>query len=416
MLLIYLIVFLLFYITSNVGKRPTFKVILLIYLSAIVCACCLWFFVPDITRRYPLYRPAILYHVVVLVLMMLPLKRYDRIIAPEKISITYETLRPFFVGIIVLSLITILSAFVTYYLIFSSGVSILEGRTMSISGDSFVRIVKPHGSILSHISAIASEVSYLALFFAFLVAYKYPTHFRMFKWLLISSLAAIFHQLEWFGRENIVRFFLDGIIVLVIFWPLFSDIIKKKITKIILIFVIGFGIIFSYITIDRFGEGSGHDYGPIYSVFFYFGQGFLYYSPIYRAYDGLIGRTNGKTIFAAFYPDSERGSIFNLASTYMGSIDIPHNIFPTYVGSFVSDLGAIPALIPFALLIVFFLLVSKMKSDNIFTYIYILWIYRFFTQGVFYWIDTWNNGDRLLCFVLIIILNFIYNTHRAHKY
>lgn len=413
MLLIYLIVFLIFYRTSNVSERPTFKVILLIYLAGIICACALWYFAPTETRRYDLYFPGIIYHVVILVLMMLPLKKYDRIIAPDKITIPYSTLQPFLVGLVVLSIITILSSFVTYSLIWRSGVSIFEGRQMSFDGESFVRIVKPSGSILAHISCIASEFSYLAFFFAFLVMVKYPGHKSMVRWLLISSLSAIFYQLEWFGRENIVRFFFDGAIVLVMFRSLLTNPLKKYIKKVAIIIAIIFGGIFTLITISRFGEDTGYENGPIYSVLSYMGQGFYYFSPIYEAHTGFEGKSGGRTIFAIFFDEAERGSIYKAADSYSGTYDIPHNVFGTYVCTFVGDLGAIPALIAFAVLIVFFIWVSKRRSDNIFTYIYILWVYRFFTQGVFYWVDILVTGDRIMCFVMILLLDLLYTTKRS---
>lgn len=415
MLLLYLIVFVIFYSASKVKNKPTFKVIILLYLTSIICACVLWYFFPEATRKYPLYFPGIIYHIIVLVVMMMPLRRYDRILAPEKISLSYKTLRPFMIGLVVLSLISIVSSFYTYSIILSSGVSILEGRVMSFQGESFMRIVKPSGSILAHISTIASEFSYLALFFAFYIAVKFPSHKRMIIALLISSLTAVFFQLEWFGRENIVRYFLDGAIVLVLFTPLLSNSFKKKIKRSIVIITFLFGGMFAAITLGRFGEDTGYEEGPVYSVLSYLGQGFYNFSPIFRAYNGFEGRTNGKTIFAIFYDEAERGSVYNTAASYSGPIDIPHNVFGTYVCSFVSDLGAIPAIIPFVFLTIFFLMVSHMKPDNIFTYIYVLWIYRFFTQGVFYWVDNLVTGDRILCFMLVFFLHFLYSI-RKRKY
>jgi oligosaccharide repeat unit polymerase len=346
---------------------------------------------------------------------MLPLRKYDSILAPEKISISYYTLRPFLLGLVLLSFISIISSFYTYSLIFSSGVSILEGRLMSFDGDSFMRITKPSGSLLAHISAIASEFSYLALFFAFLISTKYPGHKKMVVALFISSLTAIFYQLEWFGRENIVRYILDGAIVFMMFKPLMSSSLKRIIKRGIIVLGVLLGVVFGAITFSRFGEDSGYENGPIYGVLYYIGQSFFYFSPVFRAYDGFHGETDGRTIFAIFFNESERGSIFNAAASYSGHFDIPHNSFSTYVGSFVSDLGAIPSIFVFILLLAFFLLVTQMKSRNIFTYIYILWIYRFFTQGVFYWIDIWATGDILLCIVLVFILNILYNMRKVRS-
>ena len=413
MLLLYLLVFVVFYYTSNLKYRPTFKVILLLYLASIVCACFLWYLMPEQTQKYPLYFPGIIYHIVVLVLMMLPLRKFDRILAPEKITISYRTLRPFLLVLVGLSFISIISSFFTYSIIISSGMSFLEGRVTSIQGDSFMRIIKPSGSILAHISAIASEFSYLSLFFAFLISVRYPGHRRMVAALFVASLTAIFFQLEWFGRENIVRYFLDGAIVFVMFRPLMAESMKKRLKRGIIVVGIIFGGLFTSITVSRFGGDSDYDNGPVYGALSYFGQGIYYFSPVFNAYDGFDGETNGRTIFAIFFDKSERGSIFNKASSYSGTKDIPHNSFTTYVGSFVSDLGAIPAFFVFLVLIAFFLLVGKMKSNNIFTYIYILWIYKFFTQGVFYWVDIWATTDILFCIALVFILNILYNTRQS---
>ena len=413
LLFIYLIVFLLFYKSQNVKYKPVFKFILGLYIVSVICAIICWYCFPEYSRRYPLSFPAIVYHVLVIVVMLLPLSKYDKKIKVEKIDISYSTLKPFLWFLIVISIISIISSFYTYSVIYQSGVSIVDGRNASIAGDSFMLITKPPGSILSHISAIASEICYISLFFAFYIKCFYPKERLMFRLLLISSTVAVFWQLEWFGRENIVRFIFDFIIVFL----MFRQFISKQALKVIKKYaVIGGGIVgavFIAITLSRF-DSEVFEAGPIYGVLSYAGQGFIYFSNYFDSFSLTPSGDGWQKMFTYFFPDREY-SIFNTGA--QSTVDAAFNMFKTYVGTFIGPFGMFEALIPLGIMTIFCHIVGSMKSSSPFFYIYILWIYRFFSMGIFYWIDKWNNGDRILCILLILFLNIIYNLFKTnHRY
>lgn len=407
MLFIYLISFIIFYKLLNVENKPTFRFILLIYLGSISSSIILWYLYPQYSRKYDLNLIAIFYHITVILFMLFPLRKYDSKINVSKINIKYKSLQPFIIILITLSFISIISSISTFKLIYNAGVSISEGRNDSIMGDSFMRITKPSGSLLAHISAIASEFCYIALFLAFYIKYKFPEKKKTFVLLLISSLSAVIFQLEWFGRENIVRYIFDFILIYLIFKPFISDKFKKSIRKYSLFGIVLILVVFVVITLARFNYDE-NDKGPIYGVISYFGQGFINFSSFFEAF-ALEGKSGGKSIFSIFYPVTQRVGIINQSADYGHLYDVPFNAFGTYVATFVNDINAFYSLFVFLILIMFFKLIGKVNSGNIFLYIYMLWIYRFFATGVFYWIDILNNGDRVFSFLIIIILNFIYN-------
>ena len=405
MLFIYLISFLLFYKINDVSSKPALKMVVYFYILASVCSLVLWYCYPDLSRDYPLRFGAIVYHIFVMTIMMMPLTKYDSKFDVTRIDIQYNTLKIYLYILIVLALISIASSFVTYSLILSSGISIVDGRNSAFGGESFMRIVKPYGSFLSHVSTISSEFSYITLFLAFLLKCSYPEKKFLFRMTLFSSLSAIFFQLEWFGRENIVRFIFDFLIIYYLFSNRLLEETKKKIKKTAIVVSAVISVPFIAITLSRF-DTSISDGGPGYSILSYLGQGMIHFSPFYHAYSGNMENW-GHTTFAVFYPESMRGSIFNAREQVGGSIDVPFNTFGTYVASIVNDWGALGAFIPLALLFAFSRYVGRMRSDDIFFYIYALWVLRFFASGIFYWIDLINNLDRIACFILVIGLHIL---------
>ena len=411
LLFIYLLAFLLFYKSQNVNKKPVYKFILGLYIVSVICAILCWYCFPEYSRRYPLSFLAIVYHIFVIGIMLFPLGKYDIKIQVEKIAISYSALKPFLWFLIALSIISIISSFYTYSIIIKSGVSIVDGRNASIAGDSFMLMTKPPGSILSHISAIASELCYITLFFAFYIKCFYPKKKWVFRLLLISSTVALFWQLEWFGRENIVRFIFDFVIIFLMFQKFMSKQTLKVIKKYI---IIGGGIVaavFIAITLSRF-DSDVFEAGPIYGVLSYAGQGFIYFSNYFDTF-GLAPSGDGwQKMFTFFFPNYEH-SIFNTGA--QSNVDAAFNMFKTYVGTFIGPFGIYKALIPLGIMTIFCLIVGTMSSSSPFFYIYILWIYRFFSMGIFYWIDKWNNGDRILCILLILFLNILYNLLRNNN-
>lgn len=406
MIFLYLISFLVFYRLLCVKNKPILRFIYIIYIVSICSAAGMWYLFPEYSRNYDLSLVAIFYHIVVLISMMLPLNGVDKRINVSKVEIKYSTLLPFIVFIVTLSLTSIVSSFYTYSLIFDSGVSIVDGRNTSMMGDSFMRVVKPNGGFLAHVSTIASEFSFVSLFLSFFVRYKYPKEKKTYILLFISSFSAIFYQLEWFGRENIVRFIFDFVFVYLIFNKSYSIGLNTNMIKYSILGMTLLLSVFLFITFMRFDK-EVYEAGPLYGVISYLGQGFIYFSSFFEAFK-YTGKTGGRSIFAIFFSEDQQVGILNQADQFGTFFDVSFNSFGTYVATFVNDVNAYYAVLIFFILILLFKKISMIKPNNIFFYVYLLWIFRFFASGIFYWIDILNTGDRLISILLVLFLNFIY--------
>jgi hypothetical protein len=403
---VYILIFLIYILSvPGIKKKPLYRFILLFYLGSMLTAFFLWNFTSDFTLYHGLSFTAILYHSVVLMFMLYPMRYYDVKLDPSNLySIPYSKIAPFIfflIGISSISIYTSILIIKDYSLD-----NILEIRNaIMIEGEG--RELKPSGSLLSHITQMASEYSFITLLLAFYSVIKYPQKKLIIILLFLSSSAYLFYNLEIGGREAFVRYGIDLIIFYFIFRNSLKLSLRRKIRNSILFMFIIILLAAISVSLARFGNNQKLVFGTL----GYYGQGFILFSDVFQEFS-IDGLTNGKRIFGAFFSNSPISS-FNLNQQF--STNIALNSFSTFVGSFVGDLGAIKAIIPYTLFFYFCILVNKVDSRSIFFYIYVLWIVRFFIGGIFYWIDDFSMLSRIFYILIILVLHLLY-TQSKTKY
>ena len=257
------------------------------------------------------------------------------------------------------------------------------------------REMKQAGSILSHISALASNYSFISLILSFYCMLKYPYKKRIIYLLLMSSLSYLFFNLEIGGREAIVRYSFDLLFVYLIFRKDISNYWRHKFRVVMLSVFILMLMVALYITISRF-DGKNTMYGTL----GYLGQGFIFFS---RFFD-YFGKTGSESaIFNAF----SLIQVDRFNQNINVSADFFLNVFTTFVGSFVKASGYKVALIHFAIIYFFIVLVKRINKKSIFYYIYAFYIFRFFIGGIFYWIDSFASRAKVYYILLIFLIHFI---------
>lgn len=348
---------------------------------------------------------AILYHLFYLILFFIPIKQIETRTESTTIQIIpYGTLKPFIFIMIVLSIISIISSIMIIDSLQS--LSIDEIRTDVMIGGAG-REMKASGSIMSHVSAFASEYSYIVLLLAFYCIAYYPTHKTTIYLLLASSFSYLFYNLEIGGREAIIRYVFDYAFVYIIFKKYLNNEWSNKIKKVLLTFGLVGIVIMASISFARFFVTQDTD-SLISGTVGYFSQGFVYFSKFFEYF--VDSDTYKGTIFYAFF-HGDKLSMFELIDA-----PFPTNSFSTFVGSMVMSMGHLKALVPLIVFVIASKIISKMKPDTIFYYIYMFWIMRFAFSGIFYMIDSFRTGAKIYYFLLIFMLHFLYSQRKTIRW
>lgn len=237
--------------------------------------------------------------------------------------------------------------------------------------------------ILNMLLRAGTQYSFFAVFFAFYYNNKKKNNF-LFIMLLVSSLSFIIHNLNVAGRDGIIRWIFAFIFSYLVFKDSIDRRMKRKLLLIITPIFILLLIVFWTITEARFGERiEAYMFGPFYSIFNYLGQSPIYFS--YR-YDLMFEGNFGKKY-----------------------INVPTNIFSTFVGSIYYDYGFF---ITLAFGIVFFIVLYSLsrykKNYTRFPFLIIyIYIYQIVVLGIFYHMFRYASAIRyfLLLFMFSIILH-----------
>lgn len=399
-LLLYIILWYIFVrLTKNWRSAPIYTYLIYMYFVGMLCAFLLFNFT-DIYKGETtniLSCEAIVYHVCYLGVFFLSIKQIESRIDTRNIEcIAYKTLRPYLLVLIALSLVSIVTSIMIIDSLSSLSIEAIRTDVM-INGEG--RELKASGSLLSHISAIASEYSYIVLLLAFYCISFYPTKTVMIYLLLISAFAYLFYNLEIGGREAIIRYVFDFAFVYIIFRNHIGKSWKKKIKMAFAILGVTGMLLMVSITIARFYLTQDAETLISGSVG-YFSQGFIYFSKFYEYF--VDSDMYKSTIFYAFF-HGPRISMFELVDA-----PFPTNSFSTFVGTIVLNMGRYKALIPLLLFVLVTKFIAKMKPTTIFYYIYMFWIMRMAFAGIFYWIDNFIVGARIYYFMIIFLLHFLY--------
>lgn len=409
LLLVYIFIWSLFLLfTGNIKKTPVFTALGLFYLIGMITAFIMYNYTDSFSDdSNQLYIVAIIYHLFYLMMFFYPIKTIELRMNPASMYVmNYNNLKLFLYPLIVFSIISIVSSILILYGL--KGTALLEMRsTVMLEGEG--RELKYSGGILAHITSFASEYSFISLFFAFYCAVCYPNKQKIVYLLLFSCLSYLFYNLEIGGREAVVRYVFDFIFVYYLFSRFLNQQWKRRIKRIsVCLFIGSFGV-FLFITLARFVfeiDGSGSDF--LSGTLGYYSQGFVHFSKFFHFFSHTSN--DGRNLFAGFIPGYEASTII-----YDTSVPFATNVFSTFVGTMISNLGMYRSLIPLFVAILFMTVVSKMNRNTVFYYIYAFWFMRFIFSGIFYWIGGFRTFAIVAYMLIFFLLHLCYYLFHYHK-
>lgn len=234
---------------------------------------------------------------------------------------------------------------------------------------------------LNFLLRAGTQYSFFAMFLAFYFKIKEKNNL-LFYLLLISSTCIVIYNLTIAGRDGIVRW----IFMFIFSYLTFKHLINKKIKRNIILYgflvAIPLLIIFLTITEARFGDSvQTYMFGPLYTIISYLGQ-----SPIY---------------FCIRFEPMFEGSMFS------SNINVPTNIFSTFIGSNYYNYGFYLTLLISILFFLVFLHISKRKINYSKFPILIAYIYLYQVQilGIFY--DMFRGTSSRRYFLVLLIFSII---------
>lgn len=395
-LLLYpLVFFLLFISIKSKRKFPCYIVSLGLYLSTGI-ACIALYSMED--YKSSVSPEAILYHIIMLILLIVPIKHYDKFAYRNFEFISDKTLRPFTYLLIVISIFSIY--------ISSENISFDRILTdvVGIRSELAENNVAENG-IVGWITYYARIFWSVALVLMFYYIIYYPKQKALIFLLFISSLSQVVHSLTFAGRDIVLKYIFVFFILMLLFRFDLPKGTKKRLYKIFIVIILVFISFFILISLLRWDMNETAQLSTTESIIAYWGQPFLYFSGYYENF-ALKGATNGSIHFPIFTSTSM--SRYALNDYVMSNINL--NTFATSIGTWVFEIGALTASIV-AIVHHFLMIGLKRKKKSIFTIIYITWVFEFTFFSLFYYIYT-INLSFLASILFIKILEISSNYHK----
>lgn len=235
--------------------------------------------------------------------------------------------------------------------------------------------------LLNFLLRAGTQYSFFAMFFAFYFKIMKKNNF-LFYLLLISSATIVIYNLTIAGRDGIVRWVFMFIFSYLTYKGLINNKDKRRILLYGVFAAIPLLMVFLSITDARFGDSyETYTFGQLYYIINYLGQ-----SPIY---------------FCTRFEPMFDGSMFS------GYINVPTNIFSTFVGSMYYNYGFYLTLLFSILFFLVFLYISKRKNNYSKFPLLIVYIYLYQVQilGVFY--DMFRGISSRRYFLILLIFSII---------
>lgn len=205
-------------------------------------------------------------------------------------------------------------------------------------------------------------------------------------------------------------------ICILLYWPFLSKTESRKIRRIGTFVIAGFSLIFFIITIARASvyqeKSKGGEYTTSAFVARYAGEGFCNFANFaFQAkapYGGYMTLYVPQKLLGMDPPFVDRDFLYNKAEPKQG---IPQNVFYTYIGNFVLDLGPIWGAftllcLVFAFSCFFEVRNGEVRLSTLFLFSILLKILEFGTIGYYY---SNKNSEYLLLFL------FLYFILRSNK-
>lgn len=249
--------------------------------------------------------------------------------------------------------------------------------------------------IIGYLATIGTMTPLFALFCAFYRLFIWKKAGVTFYFLFLTSLSGVFANLSGAGRDGVVRWMMFLVVCLILFKKEFRfKLIPKPLVGLLMIILVTVIILFSLITIARFGEGED----GLASLLEYIGQPFYHYSNTFN------GIGNSYVLgFSAIFPIIP-GGVDPLEIARMTSFSFRTDVFTTFVGTFVLDVGFICTFLMAVGFFIFYLGFNKGKVRYFHNIVSYLIFYQVAYIGVFYFVFAMLA--RQLSFVLLYILSF----------
>lgn len=329
------------------------------------------------TYKSPVSLVAIIYHIVMLGILIVPIKKYDRFAYNKSEIIQEKKLTPFVYVLIVTSLYSIFESFqnISFNEILTDVVSI---RTELAEGEN------DSGGVLVYITYYARIYWSIALILMFHYLAYYPKRKLTILFLFISSLSQVIESFTIAGRDIVLKYIFIFFISILLFRNELPRSTKRTLKK---IFILTGGIFvgfFALISILRWDMNETASMSTQEALIAYLGQPFLYFSEYFENF-AEKGATSGAIHFPIF--TKATSSRFNMSDTI--NVNMELNTFSTSIGSWLFETGALMAAI---ITVVHSLLMQnlKRKKKTIFSLIYIIWVFEFIFFSLFYYVYAIN--------------------------
>ena len=232
--------------------------------------------------------------------------------------------------------------------------------------------------------------------------------------MFLSSLTFPAMVLCYFGRDGVLYWVINFLIMYLYFSSAMSVDLRKKINRLSILIITSFIALFLVITISRFKESSGGSLGSLVS---YAGQQFqnfskLFYingqgSPLFPTFDTLMQKIGiipivDKEVFT-FYEKLLLSDNYNVFSFFVGSFFLKIGFFLTILLSFFSF---------------FFILKIKShynKNKNIYDFIIIYSFFQIPMCGVFYYRQGVSYMDIGFIYIFLIYVFIRYKFTISHN-
>lgn len=306
-----------------------------------------------------------------------------------------KTLYVFSIGIVCLSLFSIIYFTPVVINVFSVE-NLSDARIAMTQGDLFVK-----ETIWNTIASVSASLYTIALILFFIYRAK-GTNKKMSILLLVSSFSYVFNVFAYVGRDGVVFWIFSFIGTYWLFRNYISSKDKKTIRKFFNIFLIIAIPLFMAITFDRFSDN------PLAGIISYMGQSFPNFTLAYHA-DYPVSGGNSFPLFKEILglPMTE-----SYSGEFGGTVTW---VFGTFLKSFLLNFDIIGTII-LGLGMGLILKLTFRKNSSVF-YFHQLFIYflyfQIFSQGVFYFKQYGRGGNLFI--VLSFLFYFIFLFLKRHE-
>ena len=319
----------------------------------------------------------------------------------EEIIVPSISVLDVFSGIlIIISLFSIFFYLPSVIKMFRSGTAL---RLLRINLDNTLAEYGNTGGTWNTIASVSSSMYPFAIML-FFIYYIFGNRPKRCVLLFISSTSNIIHVLSFVGRDGVVFWIIEFLVMYILFRNYLNKRQRRNIKKIVSIGV-AFSIIpFIIISVSRFGDGN-EKFGTLKSILAYLGQmvpNYLLYFDIKNQYY-IYG-----TSFPLFWEIIRKEKPISMRWIDGGT---ESNVFGTFIKSYNINFGVIGTIIIGMIALLLFIIIFKREKKVICFHHYFIYILYFevLSEGLFYFRQCTRGGNLfiLICLGLYFLFNLI---------